>query len=490
MDKIKIKSKNILLLLIVSILILVGGSFGQAQYCTSAGCQLANANSQGDTNFQLTQSYGNQVTGDLQLGSCGSPDGVCNALGEQVAGKGDFNANFQGGTSTFSNGQNTITTPKGIYPSSCGSGSCGISAGTGGSAGGSGGGGFSGLFGGGKGAGGGGGAGNAGGLLGGGQGGGGSGGGGINQISGLLQNLGPLFAQNQQKNDDDKNPSLGVTQSNGRTEYDLYRENLLLRAENDALLTTNRGSETGTISTALNSIRDTEQQNTNTIYSRDNIALARVETPADTPTSVVFDLSQLNAFGAKTTSSNQPSLSGINYPILQATPPILIPQTKKSTTAFASINTQAKITGKQIASLYSSVELIDHDLNFKGQGITVYALDKTFNEITAEGQDLTFVIGHDSIGHNKFVFKHQRTLMPRVLSKLPRGAGKIFNARDKDKNIIVAKHYTNTNIKGDIYLLDNNGEKRVTFSDLSVTHPKEQRLIVYNDRLSMWPQKA
>jgi len=183
-------------------------------------------------------------------------------------------------------------------------------------------------------------------------------------------------------------------------------------------------------------------------------------------------------------SPTKKTLIGLSLPLLK-TSLSNIPQSKNSVTSFASVNVQAKITGKQIAGLDVSVqviELIDHNLNLKGHDMSIYAL-KTFNEITAGGQDLRFFIGN-----NEFGFENQRTLISRLLSNLPYGARKISNTLDINNNVLVVQHYTD--LLGNVYLLDNNGEKRVTFSDLSVPHPTEKRLIVYNDRLSMWPQQA
>jgi len=118
------------------------------------------------------------------------------------------------------------------------------------------------------------------------------------------------------------------------------------------------------------------------------------------------------------------------------------------------------------------VKFIGHDVEFNGRDIEVHAL-KTFNKLSAGGQDLDFYSGNIQIKFNQ-----QRIYYPRLVKNAPFGVNKIQNKLDQNTEFKL-QHYTNRKSK----LTDNN--ERISVTDVTTKHPK-QKLIISKIRKEMW----
>ncbi|MEK6872766.1 MAG: hypothetical protein AABW90_02015 [Nanoarchaeota archaeon] len=159
---------------------------------------------------------------------------------------------------------------------------------------------------------------------------------------------------------------------------------------------------------------------------------------------------------------------------------IKIPEEPSSMTEyFISFKSENKITGKQISSLGGqSIELNEHDLELNGHDIESYAL-KTFNNLEAGGQDLVFFSGDFETK-----FHNQQILISRTLPDVPYGVKKISNKLDRNpENSYVLQHYENANGE---FKNSNDKIQRVSFSDITIEHPTNLKLIIWEEREEMW----
>ncbi|MFH1358815.1 MAG: hypothetical protein ABIH37_02935 [archaeon] len=118
------------------------------------------------------------------------------------------------------------------------------------------------------------------------------------------------------------------------------------------------------------------------------------------------------------------------------------------------------------------VKFIEHDVEFNGRDIEIYAL-KTFNKLSAGGQDLDFYSGDIQIKFNQ-----QKTYYPRLVKNAPFGVKQIQNKLDQN-NEFNLQHYTNRKSQ----LTDT--EERISVTDVTANHPKE-KLIISKIRKEMW----
>jgi hypothetical protein len=133
----------------------------------------------------------------------------------------------------------------------------------------------------------------------------------------------------------------------------------------------------------------------------------------------------------------------------------------------------AQITGNAISDTSGQyITFEQDDLDFNGREIEIYAL-KTFDEIKAGGQDLDFYSANFRIK-----FDQQRIYTNRLQPNAPFGANIIQNKLDQNTEFRL-QHYTDK--KGDL----SDKDKRVTITDITTNHPKEQ-LTIAKIRKNMW----
>lgn len=302
----------------------------------------------------------------------------------------------------------------------------------------------------------------------------------VQQLIGLIQQIAAPFMQQSRTN------GQGETKASrndfGGVDYNLEKEAGITFEKNDKVelaASQSDKSQGGLVRTKGNK-NEVDLKNIKALKPKQVI----IETPTGENTEMVLNgIPDNSDFPVKTDPTKQPSLTGKeivprrDYPIVSSLPLI-----KNSITANV-IESKTKITKKAISDFGGQfVKHTGHDIEANGHDITIYAL-KTFDNVIAGGQELKLFTGH-----NEIEFNNQRTLFSRLLTNLPYGIEGVKNKLDTNNNELSVQHYTNR--LGDVYLTDKDGEKRVTYSDLSSKNPGEPRLIIYADanRLSMWPK--
>lgn len=212
----------------------------------------------------------------------------------------------------------------------------------------------------------------------------------------------------------------------------------------------------------------------------DGVAMIPQQALIDTPgqeTEVIPEGEDGNYGGLPPETESAPPISPFQEDPTQRLYALIIPliktiQLKLSAPLLAPVTAQIikQVSAQETSGQY--VKLIDHDIEFNGRDITVYAL-KTFNQLKAGGQNLKFHSGEIEIK-----FQNQKILYPRLVKNAPYGIKEIQNKLDQN-NKFKLQHYTNRKSQ----LTDE--DKTISVTDITTQLPKE-KLIISKIRRNMW----
>jgi hypothetical protein len=122
------------------------------------------------------------------------------------------------------------------------------------------------------------------------------------------------------------------------------------------------------------------------------------------------------------------------------------------------------------------VKLIQHDLGLSGEKIIV-DLFKSFNSIEGDGKELWV-----SNGDINIKFQGMKVYYSRRIGKIPNSIGEIANLQDKERVFSLIEYRDNK-----ARLIDSGG--RISIGDMSVEHPRENGLVIARVRKDMWVER-
>jgi len=138
----------------------------------------------------------------------------------------------------------------------------------------------------------------------------------------------------------------------------------------------------------------------------------------------------------------------------------------------AVISGEVIIDGKEI-NFGQFIKLNEHNLDFSGRNLNIYAL-KTFNNIEAGGQDLKLFNGEIELEiHGQSIW------YPRLVRNADYGINKLSNKLDRN-NQFRLQHFSNKKSQLTDY------KKIVSVGDITIKHPRNPLLLISNIRKLMW----